>query len=109
MDFETAEIDVDQGSDTQIRLSAVPFIFNPGERSLYVGADGPGGTVQDTAWLGLKTEPFNGWYSAQILSVTGNKGTDCMFEVKRNFHTPIQEGEWLWFPVKRQTIEPYRD
>lgn len=108
MDFETAEIDVDQGSDSHIRLSAVPFLFNPGGRSLYIGADGSGGVVNRAGWLGLKTEPFNGWYSAHIISVTGNKGTDCVFEVKRNFNTPIQDGEWLWFPAMPQRVETYR-
>ncbi|WP_085708287.1 MULTISPECIES: hypothetical protein [unclassified Pseudomonas] len=109
MEFETAEIDVDQGSDSHVKLSAVPFHFNPGERSLYTGADGSGGIVKRAGWLGLKTEPFNGWYSAHIISVTGSNGTDLVFEVKRNFHTPLQDGEWLWFPASRQTVEPYRN
>lgn len=109
MAFETADIDIDQGSDSHVRLSAVPFHFNPGERSLYTGADGSIGVVQRAGWLGLKTEQFKGWFSAHTISLTGSRGADYVFEVKRNFHTPAQEDEWLWFPVSRITVEPYSD
>lgn len=109
MDFETADIDINQGSESHVRLSSVPFHFNPGERSLYTGADGSGGVVQRAGWLGMKTEPFNGWFSAHTISLTGNRGSDFVFEVKRNFNTPLQDGDWLWFPVSRQRVEPYRD
>ena len=109
MAFETADVDIDQGSDSHVRLSAVPFHFNPGERSLYTGADGSSGVVQRAGWLGLNTYPFTGWFSAHTISVTGSKGSVYVFEVKRNFSTPIQDDEWLWFPVSRQRVEPYRD
>jgi len=38
MDFETADIDINPGSDGHVRLSAVPFHFNSGDRSFYTGA-----------------------------------------------------------------------
>ena len=104
MEFEIADIDINPGSDDQVRLSAVPFHFNPGERTLYTGADNTGGIVQRAGWLGLQAEPFKGWQSAHIISLTGNRGTDLVFEVKRNFNSPLQEDGWLWFPASPQTV-----
>ncbi|WP_027921507.1 hypothetical protein [Pseudomonas sp. URMO17WK12:I12] len=109
MDFEIADIEVNPGAEDQVRLAAVPFHFNPGERSLYTGADNTGGIVQRAGWLGLQVDAFKGWQSVDVISVTGSQGTDAVFEVKRNFNTPMQEGEWLWFPAMPQKVEEYRD
>ena len=65
--------------------------------------------VLRAGWLGLKTEPFKGWQSAHILSVTGSNGDDRVFEVKRNFNNPVQEDDWLWFPAMPQKVEPFRN
>lgn len=106
MAYETADIDINPGSDDHVRLSAVPFHFSPGERSLYTGADGTGGVVLRAGWLGLQVEPFKGWQSAHVISVTGNKGTDLVFVVKRNFNSPLQEEDWLWFPALPEAVGP---
>lgn len=108
MGLPTADIDV-YSDDGTVRLSAIPFTFNPGDRTIYSGADNSSAAVMRAGWLGLRTEPFKGWRSAHILSVTGSNGDDRVFEVKRNFNTPVQEGEWLWFPAMPQKVEPCRD
>ena len=106
MDFETANIDIYQGIDEDVRLTGVAFHFNPGERSLYTGADGTQGTVQRAGWLGIRTEPYKGWHSAHVISITGERGSDLVFEVTRNFHNPIEEDGWLWFPALPQGVGP---
>jgi hypothetical protein len=103
----TADIDVYTAHEDPVRLSGVQFNFNPGERTLYAGADSVVSVLR-AGWLGLKTEPFDGWQSAHILSVTGSNGDDRVFEVKRNFHTPLQDGDWLWFPAMPQRVETFR-
>lgn len=109
MEYKKADIEVWTGSEERVRLSAVPFHFNPGERALYSGADNAGAVIQRAGWLALQTEPFKGWQSAHILSLTGDRDSDFVFEVKRNFHQPLQEDDWLWFPVMPTSVEPYRD
>ena len=104
MAFEEADIDINEGADSHIRLTGVAYHFSPGERSLYSGADGSVGTVQRAGWLGLKTEPFKGWLSAQTISTASAHGARYLFEVKRNFHNPLQDGEWLWFPASRVAL-----
>lgn len=103
-----ADIDVYTTHEDPVRLSGVQFIFNPGERTLYAGADSVASVLQ-AGWLGLKTEPFHGWQSAHILSVNGSTGDDRVFEVKRNFHAPLQDGAWLWFPAMPQNVETFRN
>lgn len=109
MDFEVAEIDINLGSPDHIHLSGVPIAFHPGEASPYAGVGGTGGVSQRAGRLGLRTEPFIGWHSAHIISLTGNKGTDMVLEVKINPSRPVQDGEWLWFYAMPQRVEKYRD
>lgn len=108
MTYETAVIDINPGMEDHVQLLAIPFHFNPGERSLYTGADATGAVIHRAGWLGLRTEPFKLWQSAHIISVTGKTGTDLVFEVKRNFNVPMQDGEWLWFPATPQTVETFK-
>ncbi|UXZ98889.1 hypothetical protein K3169_13960 [Pseudomonas phytophila] len=109
MGLVTADVDVFTSDGEPFRLTGIPFTFNPGERAIYTGSDNTGGVVVRAGWLGLMTQPFNGWQSTHILSVTGSNGDDRVFEVKRNFNTPTQDGEWLWFPAMPQRAETYRD
>lgn len=104
MEFEIADITIYQGTDEDVDLHRVAFHFSPGERSLYTGADNTHGVVQRGGWLGIKTEPYNGWHSAHVISVTGQRGTNTAFEVNRNFHIPVEEDGWLWFPVSPQLV-----
>lgn len=107
MGLTTADIEVYSDHET-VRLIGIPFTFNPGDRTIYTGADNSSAVVLRAGWLGLKTEPFKGWQSAHILSVTGSNGDDRVFEVKRNFNNPVQEGDWLWFPAMPQKVESFR-
>jgi hypothetical protein len=111
MDYNKAEIVAYTGSDEPVRLSGVPFHFSPGERSLYVGADNTGGIVQRAGWLGLQVEPFKSWQGTQTieLSYPNGRHSNHVFEVKRNFSSPLQDGEWLWFPAMPLVATPYSD
>ncbi|WP_375123583.1 hypothetical protein [Pseudomonas sp. LW8] len=111
MDFKVAEVTAQTGHADPVLLSGIPFHFSPGERSLYVGADNTGGIVLRAGWLGLKTEPFQGWQSAHSfeLSYANGRNSHHLFEVKRNFHTPLQDGEWLWFPAMPMRATPHTD
>ena len=109
MGLATADIEVYSDLET-VRLIGVPFTFNPGDRSIYTGADNSSTVVLRAGWLGLMTAPFKGWQSAHILSVTGSNLDDRVFEVNRNFNNPTQDGEWLWFPVTPgPSVTKYRD
>lgn len=107
MGLPTADIEV-YSDDETVRLNGIPFTFNPGERTIYTGSDNSSAVVVRAGWLGLMTEPFKGWRSAHILSVTGSNGDDRVFEVKRNFDTPLQEGDWLWFPAMPQSVRTFQ-
>jgi hypothetical protein len=109
VEFNKADIEIYAGNEDPVQLSGVPYNFNPGERTFYYGSDSSVGSVRRSGWLGLKTEPFKGWQSAHILSVTGSNGDDRVFEVKRNFNTPVQDGDWLWFPAMPQKVEAFRN
>lgn len=111
MDYQLAEIVAYTSGDEPLHLSRVPFHFSPGERSLYLGADNTGGFVIRAGWLGLQTSPFAGWQSAHSFEVTYPNGrhSTTLFEVKRNFHSPLQEGEWLWFPAMPIVAKPYQE
>lgn len=108
MGLNTAAIEAYTSDDEPVRLTDIPFTFNPGERTIYTGADNTSAVVLRAGWLGLKTEPFKGWQSAYILSVRGNNGDDRVFEVKRNFNNPMQDGDWLWFPAMPQQVGAFR-
>lgn len=108
MGLTTADIEVYSDHET-VRLIGIPFTFNPGDRTIYTGADNSSAMVLRAGWLGLKTEPFKGWQSAHFLSVIGSNGDDRVFEVKRNFNNPVQDGDWLWFPAMPQKVEPFRN
>ncbi|EGH74417.1 hypothetical protein [Pseudomonas syringae] len=108
MELSTADIEVYTSDDDPIGLIGIPFTFNPGERTIYTGADNTSAAVLRAGWLGLKTEPFKGWQSAHVLSVTGSNGDDRVFEVTRNFNNPLQEGDWLWFPAMPGEVAPFR-
>ena len=103
MGLITADIEVYTDNGESTRLTGIPYTFNPGERTIYTGADNTSAVVLRAGWLGLKTEPFKNWQSAQILSVTGSSGDERAFEVKRNFNNPVQDGDWLWFPAMPQS------
>ena len=99
MGLITADIDVYTDNEEPARLTGIPFTFNPGERTIYTGADNTSAVVLRAGWLGLEAEPFKGWQSAHTLSVTGSSGDNRVYEVKRNFNNPVQDGDWLWFPA----------
>ena len=111
MQHPKAEISVYTGDGEPVHLSGIPYCFNPGERSLHMGADNTGAVVTRAGWLGLHLDPFKGWQSAHTISITGESGrdSDLVYEVKRNFNSPVQDGDWLWFPAMPNGVAPYVD
>ncbi len=103
-----ADVDVHTTQEHPVRLSGVQFIFTPGERTLHNVTDSPA-VVLHAGWLGLRTEPFDGWQWADILSLSGSRGNDFVFVVNRNFQSPLQDGDWLWYPATPQKVEPFHN
>ncbi|VVN23090.1 hypothetical protein PS682_04501 [Pseudomonas fluorescens] len=101
-----ADIDVYTTPESPVHISGVQFIYNPGERTPYNGVDSTSSTLH-AGWLGLKIEPFDGWQWADIISFSGSNGDDRVFVVSRHFQTPLKDGDWLWYPVTPQKVEPF--
>jgi len=106
MPHPKADIVIFNGSEEPIKLSAIPYQYTPGERTLVTGA-----LIHRAGKLGLQAEAFAGWTGTYIIDLTGTSGRDgdYTFEVKNNFNPPRQEGEWLWFDVMPNAVRPYSD
>lgn len=111
MDHNKAEVVIHSGNIESERLTNAQFHFAPGERSLYAGADNTGAIVQRAGWLGIRIAPFSGWLGSFLIELRpwNDLRNEHMFEVTRSFHDPLQDGEWLWFPVKPVVVRAYSD
>ena len=111
MEYKKAEIVAHTHADNPVKLSNIPFVFTPGERSHYKGADGSQSAIQGAGWLGLQTEPFEGWLGTYTIELSHPNGrnSDFVLEVTRTFHQPAQDEGWIWFPVKSLVAIPYTD
>lgn len=111
MDHNKAGIVIHSGNVEPERLTNAQFHFAPDERSLYAGADNTGAIVQRAGWLGIRTAPFSNWLGSFLIELrpSNDPRTEHMFEVTRSFHQPLQDGEWLWFPVKPVVVTAYSD
>ncbi|MDY7558965.1 hypothetical protein QN366_20110 [Pseudomonas sp. CCC3.2] len=106
MSYPKADIVIFNGSGEPIKLSAIPFHYTPGERTLVHG-----GFVQRAGKLGLLTEAFANWTGTHVIDLTGLSGRDgdYTFEVKNSLNPPRLEGDWMWFDVMPNGVQPYSD
>lgn len=109
MDFNNASITFHTTSVDVPPLDKVYAHYSPGERSLYTGADGSETIINRAGWLAIKTDEFKGWLDVYAIEVTIPDGPTStrLFEVTRNFNTPMVEDGHMWFPVMHRQASVY--
>lgn len=96
MEYKKAEIVVRKETGQPKTLPEVAFTFNQNRPSLSqnIAAYKPG--TDGHCWLGIETEPFEGWAQATVIDFSHPNDGHGVFSVAG---IPTQEGGWLWFPV----------
>ncbi|MBH3426504.1 hypothetical protein [Pseudomonas alkylphenolica] len=61
---------------------------------LITGADGSQAYLLKAGTFSIKTPEFKGWFGAEGVTVDGT-----FYEVKRSFKVPVQDEDWLIYPV----------
>ncbi|WP_054064855.1 hypothetical protein [Pseudomonas asplenii] len=110
MRFINADVVVHTQYEQPVILQGIASEFKPGDRSLYVGVGRENNVnqIMHTGWLCLESKPFPGWQTAHTIQLTCQR-LDQTFEVKSNFNVPVQEGDWLRFPVKPKVVTERQD
>ena len=109
MEFKTAQIDFRPGQEPlQGQALTAAFAFSDHRRALDLSTDTYRASSQGFSWLGVKTEPFEGWLDTSLIEFSFPDEAYGDYAVHPR--EPItQDGEWLWFPVRPLVVTAYSD
>lgn len=101
MEFQTAKIDFRPIQEPlQVQTLTAAFAFSDHRRALDLSTDTYRASSQGLSWLGVKTEPFEGWLDTSLIDFCFPDDAHGVFVVYPT-DSITQDGEWLWFPVTR--------
>ena len=110
MEFKTAEISFRSAQQPTLKKDLrTPFAFSQHRRSLDQSTESYQESTQGFSWLGVKTEPFDGWLDTALIEfcLPDESHGDYMVAPGDSI---MQEGEWLWFKVSQcQGVEPFSE
>ena len=81
-------------------LSGVEVDVSFPSASVYTGSDGSAARIKRAGTLRIKTSEFPGWYSAELLFLTGvNHDEEKVYEVTRHDTVPRVDNDWIEYKV----------
>lgn len=100
MEFKTAQISFRPAERPTItREIKASFTFSQHRGALDKSTDTYQKSNQGFSWLGVKTEPFEGWLDTSLIEFCFPDEAHGDFVVYP-VDSITQDGEWLWFPVR---------
>lgn len=93
-------VHVDSQMGVEAELKNVEVSVSYPAPTMHPFADGGMTLIKRNGTLGMKTEEFSGWYSAEIIWLTNQEtGEELRYEVNRHKLVPYVDGDWIMFPV----------
>lgn len=101
MDFKIAQINFRPSQKPlQVQTLTTAFTFSEHRKAVDLSTNTYQESNQGFSWLGVRTEPFDGWLDTGYIDF-------CFPDEAYGDYTVYlgdditQDGEWLWFPVTR--------